>query len=226
MDATRNFLKAVIADDNSDWYPSMVNEWRIVRVRDGDQLLEHMEPGYWIAFELSNSIDTKESEPHLRHFDALEKLWRETAPLKVRLHHGKAHAYGPVEGTNYSNGKPFPFQNTTFLKDTYTQPVIDSFVSKMNSYDPNRVFQAGALAHMLGVSNITHDPRIASGLSCDVNEDCASECCCNHALCAFPLSKYYACMQPSTNFGHRCVMDCECVSPLRCLGSASGYICQ
>lgn len=225
VDATRTYLKRVIADDESEWYPSMVIEWRVLKIEEGTQLLEHLDPGFWIAFEMLNIIDTLEAEPHAKYFGELESLWRSTAPRKVKLHHGKAHAYSPVEGSDYANGRSFPFQNTTFLDQTYNDSVKQAFVEQIERYDPDGLFRAGALERLLDLSNVTFDPRIANGLSCHANEDCSSRCCCNHFFCSFPLTKMNTCLQPSHTPGHICAADCECAAPLKCKYVSARYQC-
>ena len=67
----------------------------------------------------------------------------------TRLHHGKAHAYAPK-----------PFQNHTFMAETYSADVRGAFVAKMNEYDPNGVFRAGRLLELLDIQDGRVKPEV------------------------------------------------------------------
>jgi hypothetical protein len=132
----------------------MVMEWRIIHVQKDAQLLEHMEPGKWIALEIISHYDLTESKAHLRVFRQLEQLWKSHAPRSVKLHHGKAHAYASLNmKQNLPDTASYAFQDKMYLSETYTNTVRQAFTSKMTEFDSNGIFRAGALLSLLNITS-------------------------------------------------------------------------
>lgn len=220
LDAMRNFYHRLEANVNKEtWFPTMVMEFRLIDCQPGAQLLENMDPGLWLGFEIITSAIVNQAISHLKYFEEIEQLWYSVAPRKVNIHVGKAYAYAPTKD-NYMNGTPFPFQNATILDNVFNQSVKDAFLGEMNSHDPDGLFRAGALLRLLNQSDVMYSPRGGEGATCFTNKNCVSNCCCikGNDFCDVPLTLQNTCLDVVTPKGQSCGFDCQCASG-KCVSS-------
>jgi len=145
VNATRTWLRKQLVSPNAGFYQSMAFEWRIITARPGTQLLEHLEPGKWLGIEIITAHSVGHVPQSSSFLYDLEQIWLRNAPLKVRMHHGKASAFGYVANT----GQVEPYANRAALDSMYTEDVKAAFKAKMNEYDPAGIFRGGDMMKQL-----------------------------------------------------------------------------
>ncbi len=206
LDKTRTFLKEII-DSDSDWYPTLGVEWRLVDIST-DLLLEHLHAGKYISFEIVSIRDIwRHSNVHGRYFQQLENMWMKLGA--TRMHHGKSWGYDQLGDLP----SPYPFRNESMIEKMYTPAVRAAFLAKMDHYDPMGLFRAGAVMHYLGAAENMFDVRSFHLETCSVFgfAQCF-EGCCDTSI----TSDYWGkCFVPKQN-SKWCSSGCDCRSG-RCL---------
>lgn len=219
LDASRTFLQ----QDHKTWYPTLPLEWRFLDVgNESTQLLEHLEPGRWMALELTNARDTTAAQVHLPIFLQLEQIWKSVAPSAFSVHLAKAWGMDYAPQLNFSDN-PFPFQSRAMLGSVYDAHTRSAFLAKMDQYDPHGLFRAGAALQMLGLDHVMYDPRAWLGDQCAKSEGCAPTsvdqqhdhgCCCTDLRCMLDRGTCTAAHKSA--LGGACSVDCQCAQGLRC----------
>jgi hypothetical protein len=213
VNASWTYFAGIIADDESNWYPSLALEWRIITIKPGTLMLEHMAPGKYISLELVNVKDTTPQQYHLPYFKQLEDVWYaafSATPGAIPIHHGKSWGLS----TFGSLANPYPFQNTAMVNGQYSSGVRSAFIAAMNNYDPSGLFRGGEGLRMLGLSSIGYEPRGTHDDKCDVDAQCVDGCCT-----AFTKMCYDA--RNKLPGGEACEAHCMCTSGV-CWGGCVG----
>lgn len=171
-------------------------------------LLEHLEPGRYLALENMALLVNNDYE-YSAYYRQLEDIWFGLFPGTI--HHGKAYGYGPIDGlsTAESPDIEFPFQNDDILDSVYTEEVRSAFLEKMQYHDPSGTFRAGSVLRMLGVTEKKYTPKQFAGDRCEnfQNDQCLSGCC---NIIWGPAVD--TCRSIDKAAGERCSTDCECAS--------------
>jgi len=201
---SRDFAKDIV-DSNSDWYPTLPLDWRVITVQPDEMLLDNLSPGKWLSWEYftlfvdGDTTDTK-------YLKQLEDMWRSSYP-GAQVHLGKAYGFGTVEGVG-DKDEEFPFQDDSILDNVFTPAVKQEFKSKMDQYDPSETFRAGSVLRLLEETDSKYTPKQFLGHTCEAYED--AEClsgCCDYKFLATDV-----CVRSDKPKNERCERDCECGS--------------
>jgi hypothetical protein len=205
VNASWSFFRDVINNPSSTWFPTLALEWRIITIKPGTLLLEHMIPGKYISLELVNIQDTTPQQYYLPYFKQLEDTWYASIGAirgQIPIHHGKSWGLDYVSGLT----NPYAFQNSAQISNTYTTAVKNAFIDKMNNYDPTGLFRGGEGLRMLGLSStVKFEPRGSQGDHCNVDAECIDSCCTSVTKqCIDAVNKLAS--------GVGCEANCQCQS--------------
>ena len=210
---SRAFLKAIVEDDGSIWYPNLPLEWRVYTVQPDEMTLEHLMPGKYVSMEQTALKVGSDGLVALRYLHALQVRWRELYP-NAAIHHGKGYGYKNLPGYGMSEDV-VQYQDDDILDSVYNMTVRQAFQEKMEEFDPSGTFAAGSFLRLLGLTTDKFTPKQYVGDSCfDFgNGDCISGCC---DTTFFSTINDVCLAAGSKALEEACRESCECSPGLTC----------